>query len=255
MKFNSLNCTFFSPIIIPSKNDHIVNKEAIYFIKTLDVKCKFSKLSPYQKYDKQYSHSYYIFNSVELNNKNVCLFSDNLIDIKNLKLIFNISVLLTTNKLCNFNNKYFVNDSICKQKCNSNLNTVIIYNYGFKRLFLNTIIVIPLQYHNDELLLTLPAFTRECNINLFFFLLQYYSIEVTRPFICSLLDNTVLLKCTRNKTEFNNSELYINAIKKSDLDYFIFNKQKYNLLYIKKIIKFNLIFYSDSFNLLRNIQK
>lgn len=254
MKFNSLNCTFFSPTIIPSNNDHIVNKDAIYFIKTLDIKCELTKLSPYQYCDKQYSYSYYLFKNIQLNNTNICLFSDNIIDIDNINLIFNLSVLLTKNKLCNYPNKYIVNESICNNRFNKKLNTVIIYNYVFKHLFLNTLLVMTLQIQNDELLLVLPSFTRECYINLFFFLLQYYSIEVTRPFICPLYDNNVLLRCKRNKIIFTNSTQFINAIKNSDLDYFIFNKEKYNLLYIKKIIKYNLLFYSNFFNLFQQIQ-
>lgn len=254
MKFNSLNCTFFSPTIIQSNNDHIVNNDAIYFIKSLYINCELPKLSPYQRCDKAYSYSYYIFKNVQLNTKNVCLFSDNIIDINNINLIFNISVLLTKNKLCNYKNKYIVNDYICKNKFKNKLNTVIIYNYDFKCLFMNTILVIPLQNHNDELFISLPSFSRDCNINLFFFLLQYYSIEVTRPSICPLYTNTVLLKCKRNQVKFINNKQFINVIKKSGFDYFIFNKHSYNLFYIKKIIKFNLMFYSNFFNLFQKIQ-
>jgi hypothetical protein len=242
MNIKSPNSIHFIPDIVKSNNNNITNKDIHYFIKKLNINYVNKQLSPYFYCDNNYSFIRCFF--IEIKNKYsiISIFSNNYNTVKELEQDFKISLLITNNKLCDYKKQYTINNNCIKLDCNI-LETVLIYDYSFKDLFKNILLIIPRQKFKNILIITLPSLECECYLNLLFFILQYYDIEIYKPFITPLYDTRRILICKRNNLTCDNIE-YIKMIHKTKYKYFVFNNLGYNLLIYKKIVRNNLCFYS-----------
>lgn len=234
------------PILKDVVNREIINNDFTYFFNTLSFKINKALLDPYNYIiNKDKSIDYYIYGEI-INKYNInvstksCIFTNNVIFLKNISLLLDLPVLFTKNKLLFSKNKVLIHDY--KQFFNDKaliMNTIIIQFQNFKDLFINILLAINKQKQDSKLIFNIPSTTSLCFLNLINFVLKYYNITVMKPQFTPIYDDTKYLICTKTSNNKDTYNLFISAMKATN--YFIIENNRMSLYVSNKLAKENMI--------------